>query len=130
FSTNLTHLGLFYHDYKRLMEHWKRELNFPMLEVKYEDVVADVEGQTRRMLEYLGLPWEPRCTEFHKSTRHVPTASREQVRRPIYRSSVGRWKRYERHLGPLISALQEPRQLTFTIGNLPTDRVPTAQRTL
>lgn len=105
FSTDLRNLGLFHRDYQRLMHHWTRVLNFPMLEVKYEDVVNDLGGQVRRMLEYLDLPWDERCLQFYRTRRHVSTASREQVGRPIYSSSVGRWRKYEKHLDELIAML-------------------------
>ena len=85
------------------MAHWKKVLTLPILEVRYEDLVADQRGQTRRMLEFLGLPWDERCLEFHQNQRVVATSSREQVRRPMYGSSVGRWKNYEKHLGELLA---------------------------
>lgn len=105
FASDLTSLGQFYRLYVKMMEHWKRVLTLPILDVRYEDVVGDVEAQTRRMLDFLNLPWEPRCLDFHKSTRPVATASSEQVRRPIYRSSVGRRRKYEPHLHELIDML-------------------------
>jgi len=104
FAHDLSHLGAFYQDYRRLMEHWKR-VNLPMLDVKYEEVVSDLERQTQRMLEFLDLPWDSRCLEFHRNPRPVLTASGDQVRQPIYKSSIGRWRRYEKHLGPLIAAV-------------------------
>jgi hypothetical protein len=76
-----------------------------LLEVQYEDLVDDIEGQARRLIEYCGLTWDERCLSFHESERAVRTASVTQVRQPIYRTSVQRWRRYERHLGPLIEAL-------------------------
>jgi hypothetical protein len=75
------------------------------LEVRYEDVVADLEGQARRILAHCGLEWDARCLEFHRNARSVRTASVAQVRRPLYNSSVGRWRRYEAFLGPLLAAL-------------------------
>jgi hypothetical protein len=87
------------------MEHWKKVLTVPVLEVRYEDVVLDAEGQTNRMLEFLNLPWDERCMRPHESDRRVRTASLDQVRRPIYTSSINRWKHYEKHLGELIAAL-------------------------
>lgn len=105
FSHDLTHLGHYYQDYERLMAHWRAVLDLPVLDLSYEDLVADLEGQSRRMLEFVGLPWDERCLQFHQTKRAVPTASSAQVRRPLYSSSVGRWKHYERHLGPLIQAL-------------------------
>ncbi|MGE5608111.1 MAG: tetratricopeptide repeat-containing sulfotransferase family protein [Bacillota bacterium] len=117
YTHDLAHLGAFYRDYQRLMTHWKQVLNFPMLEVRYEDVVSDLQGQTRRMLEFLELPWDERCLSFHKNKRPVSTASREQVRRPIYASSVARWKRYEPHLAPLIASLNHSPSSQLTIDN-------------
>lgn len=107
FAHDLKRVGTFYRDYRRLMSHWKNVLNFPMLEVSYEQVVSDVETQTRRMLEFLDLPFDERCLQFHQNARYVSTASKEQVRRPIYSSSVGRWRNYRRHLEPLMKALAE-----------------------
>lgn len=76
-----------------------------MLEVHYEDLVADLEGQARRILGYCGLDWDPRCLSFHKTDRPVLTMSLTQVRQPIYRSSIGRWRLYEDQLQPLLKAL-------------------------
>ena len=105
FKFDLAHLGAYYRDYRRLMEHWKKVLTVPMLEVRYEDVVLDTEGQARRMMEFLDLPWDERCLNYHESDRRVRTASLDQVRRPIYTSSINRWKHYEKHLGALVAAL-------------------------
>jgi hypothetical protein len=105
FASDLRWLGEFHRLHEALMAHWKQVLSIPILVVKYEDVVADMEGQARRMLEFLDLEWNPKCLEFHKNPRPVATASREQVRRPIYGSSVGRWKNYEPQLRELIKAL-------------------------
>jgi hypothetical protein len=74
-----------------------------LLEVKYEDVVADLEGQARRIVGHCGLEWDARCLAFHQTSRPVRTASAVQVRQPIYNESVGRWRRYESFLGPLQS---------------------------
>jgi hypothetical protein len=68
-------------------------------------VVADLEGEARRIISHCGLPWDERCLAFHKTERPVRTASATQVRQPIYKSAVGRWRAYEEHLGPLLSAL-------------------------
>jgi hypothetical protein len=87
------------------MSHWKAVLEVPILDVEYEQVIADAEGQTRRMLDFLGLPWDPECLKFHENRRYVPTASSAQVRRPIYQNSIGRWRNYEKHLSPLLEAL-------------------------
>ncbi len=104
---DLGHLGAFYVQYDRLMRHWRRVLDIPMLEVRYEDHVAEPERTCREMLAFLDLEWDPQCLRFHESSRIVRTASRDQVREPIYTRSVARWRNYERHLGPLKEALAE-----------------------
>jgi hypothetical protein len=105
FSQDLGHVGAFYVQYRRLIEHWCHTLNIPLIEVRYEEMVSDLEGSTRELLEELELGWDDRCLEFHRTQRHVGSASSHQVRRPIYHDSVGRWRHYERHLGPLRQAL-------------------------
>jgi tetratricopeptide (TPR) repeat protein len=103
---DLAELGRYYQRYERLMEHWRRVLPAKrMLDIRYEDVVADLKGQTRRLLAYCGLPWNNQCLAFHKTDRPVRTASATQVRRPIYKSAVGRSKAYENELEPLLAAL-------------------------
>ena len=77
----------------------------PMLEIDYEDYTSDLEGTARRMVEFVGLDWDPRCLEFHTVERQVRTASQWQVRQPIYKSSVQRWRNYVSDLAPLIEAL-------------------------
>ncbi len=91
--------------YQRLMTHWQRVLPVPMLEIDYEETVADQAGQTHRLLDFLDLPWDPACLEFHKGERLVRTASVTQVREPVYRRSVERWRRYEAMLAPLLERL-------------------------
>lgn len=99
---DLEMLGRHYLRYKQYMQHWHNVLpEGRILDVRYEDTVADLEGQARRILEYVGLPWDPACLNFHENKRAVRTASVTQVRRPIYSNSVARWKRFEKHLGPL-----------------------------
>ena len=105
FCSDLKHLGSFYCQYERLMAYWKNVIDLPILDVAYEQVVANYEDQVRRMLEFLGLEWDDRCLRFHETRRFVMTSSVEQVRRPVYQSSVHRWKNYERHLAPLRAAL-------------------------
>jgi hypothetical protein len=78
-----------------------------MLDVSYEDVVGDLEGQARRLIDYCGLPWDDRCVSFHKTSRPVKTASNVQVRRPLFRSSLQRWRKYEAGLAPLLGELGE-----------------------
>ena len=113
FAEELPNLAHFYHNYQRIMNHWTGALTVPMLHVRYEDVVGDFEAETARILEFLGLPWDERCLRFHESKRPVATASRDQVRRPLYSSSVGRWKHYEKHLVPLAAMLDSsvPREI-------------------
>lgn len=101
FASDLTHLGLFYREYQTLMSHWKEVLDLPILDVDYEQVVAQPEAQARRMIEFLDLEWDEHCVRFYESRRSVATASVEQVRQPAYTSSVGRWTHYEKHLAPL-----------------------------
>jgi hypothetical protein len=102
---DLGELGRYYKRYEQLMRHWHRVLPpGRILNVRYEDVVADLEGQVRRIIAYCGLPWDDRCLSFFKTDRPVRTES-AQVRRPIYNSAVGRWRVYEEHLGPLLIAL-------------------------
>jgi len=106
FASDLRELGLYYRCYEALMAHWRGLLPAECFtEVHYENVVADVESEARRLLEFCGLHWDPACLAFHENRRPVRTASVTQVRQPIYRSSVGRWKPYARYLGPLLEAL-------------------------
>ncbi len=103
---NLGELGRYYRAYAALMNHWRRVLPpGVMLEVQYEDVVTDVEREARRIVAHCRLDWDDACLEFHKTQRPVQTASMLQVRRPIYQSSIGRWRRYGDMLAPLFSAL-------------------------
>jgi hypothetical protein len=95
-------------DYRRLMEHWRKVLPVPMLEMSYEDVVADLEPCARRLVEWCGLDWDPACLAFHEGKRRVRTASLVQVRKPIYSSSVARWRNYEDDLARLFAMLPEP----------------------
>ncbi len=89
----------YYQEYVRLMAHWDEVLPGRVLKVQYEDVVADIEGQTRRMLEYCELPWEDACLNYYETSRPVNTASSDQVREPIFGDAVGYWKNYESQLG-------------------------------
>ena len=99
------HIALRICDYQRLMQHWRRVLPVPMLEVSYESVVADVEAEARRLVAGCGLEWEPACLAFYETRRPVKTASIMQVRQPIYSRSVGRWRKYADALAPLLSQL-------------------------
>lgn len=105
-SYDLGELGRYYRRYEALMAHWRKVLPpGVMLEVDYEAVVADTEGQARRLLDHAGLPWDEACLAFHRNDRPVRTASVAQVRRPIYTGSVARWRRYGDGLKPLLDAL-------------------------
>ena len=106
FSYDLTEVGEYYLQYRRLMDHWHKVLPGKVLDVQYENVVSDLESQVRRMLDHCGLPFEEACLRFHETERAVKTASSEQVRRPIYSSSVNLWRNYELHLDELIQTLQ------------------------
>ena len=106
YSYDLRELGRYYRAYEVLMEHWRKVIpEGVMLDVTYEEVVDDLEGQARRIVAHCGLEWEPACLDFHKAERQVRTASVTQVRQPLYKTAVGRWKTYEDQLGPLIEAL-------------------------
>lgn len=105
YSTNLELLGRYYRDYQRLMAHWRQVMPIPMIEINYEEVVGDLESGSRRLVEYCGLKWSDQCLRFYETKRIINTASYDQVRKPIYRSSVARWKHYEKHLSPLMRTL-------------------------
>ncbi|MCX7302907.1 MAG: sulfotransferase [Hyphomicrobiales bacterium] len=105
YNTDLTTVGLFYREYDRLMRHWQSVYPGRIYERRYEDAVADEESETRRLIDYLGLPWDDACLRFHETARSVNTPSRWQVRQPIYGSSVKRWKKYGSRIQPLIDAL-------------------------
>jgi len=102
------HIALRFENYRRVMEHWRAVLPAPMLEVDYEETVADLEGVARRLVAWCGLDWEPACLAFHESKRPVRTASVMQVRQPLYRHAAGRWKNYEKTLTALLQRLQGP----------------------
>lgn len=106
FAYRLDELGQFYRDYEQLMAHF-RELLPPecFIEVDYEAVVDDLEGQAQRLIDFIGLPWNDACLAFHETRRIVRTASVSQVRQPIYTTSKGRWHEHAAHLGPLLEAL-------------------------
>jgi tetratricopeptide (TPR) repeat protein len=99
------HIASRFHEYQRLMEHWRKVLPLPLLEVDYEQTVADLEGMARRLVAWCGLPWEPGCLEFHRAKRPISTASAVQVRQPVFKTSVARWKHYEQPLASLLSSL-------------------------
>ncbi len=106
YTNDLGDLARYYADYVRVMQHWRAI--FPpgiILDVPYEALVGDPEGWSRKMIDHIGLPWDPRCLDFHATSRTVITASRWQVRQAITTSAVGRWKNYRAHAGPLLGLL-------------------------
>lgn len=105
FSYALEDIGRYYRGYVELMTHWDQVLPGRILRVQYEDVVADLEGQVRRLLDFCGLPFDPACVEFHRTDRLVRTASSEQVRTPLYASGVYQWRNFAPWLDPLREAL-------------------------
>jgi tetratricopeptide (TPR) repeat protein len=105
FACDLGILGAYYRQYERLMAHWREVLPVGIHEVDYEELVADPEQVSREVLAFCGLPWDEACLRFYETRRVVRTASNLQVRKPVYRTSVGYWRNYEPYLGPLLTAL-------------------------
>ena len=105
FSYDLDDLGRYFIAYTELMRHWRGAMPGVIHTVRYEDLVADLEGEARRLLEYCGLAWDERCLRFHENPDASTTASALQVRQPIYAHSVGRWRNYARQLEPLRARL-------------------------
>jgi tetratricopeptide (TPR) repeat protein len=103
----LEDIGHYYQQYERFMSHWRRVLPVRMLEVQYEELIADPDAVSRALVEFCGLEWSEQCLAFYENARPVRTASKLQVRQPIFTRSVGRWKRYEAHLRPLLDMLSE-----------------------
>ena len=104
-ATNLRNIGHQYRSYERLMAHWKSVAPDRILDISYDALVDDAETEIRRALDFLGLSFDPACLDFHTSSAPVKTASVWQVREPLYRRSSGRWRNYEKHLGPLLEVL-------------------------
>ena len=105
FAYDLDELGKYYNGYLDLMDHWHNIMPGEILDLQYEEMVADTEGQTRRLLEYCNVDWHDDCLNFHTTQRVVRTASSDQVRQPIYKSSVAAWKQFEQQLAPLSAVL-------------------------
>ena len=105
FSYDLMEIGEFYLEYRKMMRHWQQLLPGRVLEVRYEDMVRNQEAETRRLLDHCGLPWEEACLRFYQTERAVRTASSEQVRQPMYDSSVNHWRNFRSQLAPLIEVL-------------------------
>ncbi len=107
FSYNLEALGRYYRAYEKLMEHWRNILpESRMFEIQYEDLVDNFEEKSKELIDYCGLEWDDACLRFFENKRAVLTASMAQVRQPVYKSSVGYWKNYEKHLQPLFDAIE------------------------
>jgi hypothetical protein len=104
-ATRLEDVAAVWRAHERLMRHWRDALNLPVTEIRYEELVADPERELRRLLGALGLPWEAACLRFHESERLANTASFDQVRQPLYASSVGRARRFSRQLEPFLEAI-------------------------
>jgi hypothetical protein len=103
---DLAELGRYHRHYQALMAHWHQVLPpGRIMDVRYEELVGDPEGVARRIVDHCGLAWDPRCLDFHRNGRPVRTASATQVRKPIYKDSVARWRKYEAFLGPLLAEL-------------------------
>src|SRR5262249_5002996 len=110
YTYDLGELGRYYRGYEKLMTHWRRVLpQGVMLEVTYEELIADFAPQARRIIAHCGLAWDERCLAFHATQRPVRSASAAQVREPLYGNAVGRWRPYAAMLGPLREALGSER---------------------
>ncbi len=108
YANDLDDLAHYYRQYRRIMAHWRAHIPpGRLLEIRYEDLVGDQERWSRAMIDFIGLPWNPACLEFHSVARSVSTASKWQVRQKMHKTSVERWRRYERFLGPLLPLAQE-----------------------
>jgi hypothetical protein len=90
---------------EKLIRYWLLALPGPVLEMHYESLVGNLEAESRRLIDFLGLDWDPACLEFHKTERSVTTSSAWQVRQPLYDSSIGRWRKYRTHLGQMLAVL-------------------------
>ncbi len=105
FACDLGHIGHFYGQYRRLMAHWQATSRLPIHEIHYEALIREPEAETRRLLEFLELPWNPECLAFHENRRIVRSWNHEQLRRPLHQASVGRARHFDKYLGPLREAL-------------------------
>ncbi len=99
------HIAAYIREYQRQMEHWHSVLPVPILEIAYEETVADLEGTARRLVDFCGLQWDPACVRFNEANRAVRTLSKVQVREPVYTRSLARWRHYERQMSELFAAL-------------------------
>ena len=118
-ATSLEHLVRVQAGFTRLMDHWESVLPTPILAMRYESLVDDQEGETARLLHHLGLEADDACLNFHESERAVLTPSHDQVRQPMNRRGIGRWRRYAHHLGPVLAAHPESQAGTDGTGSDP-----------
>jgi hypothetical protein len=109
YKNNLVILGKYYMEYIKLMEHWKSNAPGPLFEIQYEELIERQEELSRELVDFCGLEWDDKCLDFYKSKAPVKTTSYAQVRQKIYKTSAGRWKNYEAHIGPLLEALEYER---------------------
>ncbi|MDP7668791.1 MAG: sulfotransferase [Rhodospirillales bacterium] len=123
YAYDLVELGAYYRLYEALMEHWRQVVPGAMLELSYEALIEQPEAEIRRLLDNCNLPFDPACLSFHETKRPVQTSSVSQVRQPLYRKSVERWRNYEAQLKPLGSASSRPRRET---SDRPKDTIPWA----
>jgi len=107
YTNNLEHLGRVWVERKKMADMWMEILSIPVMELHYENLVADQRGETERLIKFLDLPWEEDCMKFHKSKRVAKTISYDQVNKKMYKTSSGRWKNYEKHLAPLIDVVSD-----------------------
>jgi len=105
FSYSLKEVGQYYNLYSDLKDHWFSVLRKNIYSINYEDIVKDLVKQSKSLIDYCDLEWEQACLDFHQTERDVRTASAVQVRQPIYNSSVGLWKKYEKELDPLVKII-------------------------
>ena len=99
------HIAAHFSQYLRVVEHWRKVVPGPLLEIDYEQTVEDPESVARRLVAFCGLAWEPGCLDFHRAKRPVSTASAFQVRQPIYKTSVQRWRHYKHALASLLASV-------------------------
>jgi len=110
YARNLGDLARFYKKYMELMAHWQTQSSLQILDVKYENMVIDQKSESEKIISHIGLDWSDNVLDYHKSDRIIMTPSTHQASKPIYTSSMYRWKNYRKHIGPLIDILGQPEQ--------------------
>jgi hypothetical protein len=119
FTYSQENIGNYYKDYHIIMEHWKKVLPSDFIcHMKYEDMINDTEKEAKRLTSFIGLDWDPNCLKFYDNDRNVKTASMMQVRKPIYKSSLARWKNFTKHLKPLYNKVKPYREPDILMDNL------------